>query len=314
MNNQDAESSAPEIELDNRLIYIEPSDSNEKLPITRRAARLSIYLRDVLDLNDQQAFHDSPGKKSSNSRSILTDNCDSIVTIPLRNQSCCNLNTMKNIIRWCEYHCDDPKLITNNREDSIDEDDGGGATGAGSSVLGGVDQRRKVLDELPSYWDRRFLSDIVGDEDPNLGWSKLDSLLCYSCVSTQPGCTLKQVNWWIYSAISCPQPDDKCVKIIESRGADVRVTRDCLSNLISFRDDIPADHFEGCRPAAMNPKLAVFVDNSIDELDLKQNYFHNTTYCFCEFDHWCNASIRSISNQSILFTVLIITTLTLFLV
>ncbi|UXI19237.1 hypothetical protein NH340_JMT05180 [Sarcoptes scabiei] len=143
---------------------------------------------------------------------------------------------------------------------------------------------------------------------------RVDSLLCYSCVSTQPGCTLKQVNWWIYSAISCPQPDDKCVKIIESRGADVRVTRDCLSNLISFRDDIPADHFEGCRPAAMNPKLAVFVDNSIDELDLKQNYFHNTTYCFCEFDHWCNASIRSISNQSILFTVLIITTFTLFLV
>ncbi|KAF7492955.1 E3 ubiquitin ligase complex SCF subunit sconC [Sarcoptes scabiei] len=190
MNNQDAESSAPEIELDNRLIYIEPSDSNEKLPITRRAARLSIYLRDVLDLNDQQAFHDSPGKKSSNSRSILTDNCDSIVTIPLRNQSCCNLNTMKNIIRWCEYHCDDPKLITNNREDSIDEDDGGGATGAGSSVLGGVDQRRKVLDELPSYWDRRFLSDIVGDEDPNLGWSKradlYDLLIAAHFLQIQP--------------------------------------------------------------------------------------------------------------------------------
>lgn len=130
----------------------------------------------------------------------------------------------------------------------------------------------------------------------------VSSLLCYSCVSTTPGCTLEQVSWWIYSSITCPESDDKCVKIIEKDGADIRVTRDCLSNIMSLRDDVPADRFEGCRSAAQNPKRAVFVDNAIGELELKKNAFTNTTYCFCEFDQWCNGSSSVNSTWTILVT------------
>ncbi|XP_054154379.1 uncharacterized protein LOC128952931 [Oppia nitens] len=118
------------------------------------------------------------------------------------------------------------------------------------------------------------------------------NLWCYSCVSSEPGCTLNKVDWLIHSAISCPRSDDKCVKIIDQKGSDLLVTRDCLSNIIPYRRDIPADRFEGCRPAATQPKLAVFVENSVDQLDLKKDYFDKTTYCFCEFDEWCNHSTR----------------------
>lgn len=52
--------------------------------------------------------------------------------------------------------------------------------------------------------------------------------------------------------------------------ADVQITRDCLSNLIGFRKDVPADNYEGCRPAAAQPNVAVYVENHVKELDLKR--------------------------------------------
>ncbi|CAG2103185.1 unnamed protein product [Medioppia subpectinata] len=129
------------------------------------------------------------------------------------------------------------------------------------------------------------------------------NLWCYKCVSSEPGCTVDAVNWFIHSAITCPRSDDKCVKIIDRKGSDLLITRDCLSNIIPFRRDIPADRFEGCRPAATQPKLAVYVDNSVRELDLKKDYFSDTTYCFCEFDEWCNHSLKMQSNYLIIFTI-----------
>jgi len=111
---------------------------------------------------------------------------------------------------------------------------------------------------------------------------------CYRCVSTHPGCGDK-FDWRWHWSYTCPAANDRCVKIIEKKGADVVITRDCLSSLQGIRRDIPADVYEGCRPAASDVKLAQYVFNDISELDIKRNYYDNTTFCFCDFDHLCNS-------------------------
>uniref|UniRef100_A0A1A9X0B1 Uncharacterized protein n=1 Tax=Glossina brevipalpis TaxID=37001 RepID=A0A1A9X0B1_9MUSC len=115
---------------------------------------------------------------------------------------------------------------------------------------------------------------------------------CYRCTSSTPGCG-EDFNWHGigYLGEPCPENEDICVKIIERRGAKEIITRDCLSTL-TFRTDIPADKYEGCRPAANDVRLAHYVHHNIKEHDVKRDYYSNVTFCFCFLDHRCNDSGR----------------------
>merc|ERR1712156_801971 len=131
-------------------------------------------------------------------------------------------------------------------------------------------------------------------------------LICYQCVSTHPGCGLYDFDSRWYWGKICPRSDDRCVKLIERKGADIMVTRDCLSNLEGFRTDIPADKYEGCRSSSHDVKLGQHTFNRIKELDTKRTYYDNTTWCFCNFDHWCNASTAPVvSLVAIVFSVIV---------
>ncbi|XP_049864981.1 uncharacterized protein LOC126366092 [Pectinophora gossypiella] len=116
------------------------------------------------------------------------------------------------------------------------------------------------------------------------------AIWCYQCTAATPGCV--EFNWRAmgYLGNPCPDAEDICVKLIERKGAQEVITRDCLSNFRAFRTDIPADTYEGCRPAAKDVNLANYVNNSIKELDVKRDWYDETTWCFCFLDHRCNGA------------------------
>lgn len=135
------------------------------------------------------------------------------------------------------------------------------------------------------------------------------AIWCYRCNSATPGCS-DNFNWRGigYLGEPCPEDDDICVKVVERKGgklicdamtqsdrtnlflATETITRDCLSSLVPYRTDIPADKYEGCRKGTLDPKLANYVNNSIKEINVKRDYFDSTTFCFCFLDHRCNGS------------------------
>ncbi|XP_020801849.1 uncharacterized protein LOC110178911 [Drosophila serrata] len=116
------------------------------------------------------------------------------------------------------------------------------------------------------------------------------AIWCYRCTSATPGCA-ENFNWRGIGFLGehCPEPNDICVKVTERRGAKETITRECLSAL-SFRKDIPADKYEGCRPAAKMVNLGHYVNHTIKEHDVKRDYFTDTEFCFCFLDHRCNGA------------------------
>ena len=127
-----------------------------------------------------------------------------------------------------------------------------------------------------------------------------ESLYCYRCNSNHPGCGTP-LNWWWYWGETCPEQDDKCIKIIEKKGAETIITRECLSSVRSFRTDIPADRYEGCRPAAKDLQLGHYVNNTIPQLDIHRDYYDEVTWCFCYFDHRCNSGTTMPMSPFLLF-------------
>lgn len=96
------------------------------------------------------------------------------------------------------------------------------------------------------------------------------------------------------------------MKIIERKGATEMVTRDCLSTIrATGRTDIPADPYEGCRGAALDPHLGNYVNNSIKEYDIYRRYYDDVTFCFCFFDYRCNSASREFSVSSIVIGTLV---------
>ena len=55
-----------------------------------------------------------------------------------------------------------------------------------------------------------------------------------------------------------------------------------VSSKIFVRNALLVDHYFF---TSWHPPEPLF-----KELDTKRSYYDNTTWCFCNFDHWCNAS------------------------
>ncbi|KAM7357620.1 QVR superfamily protein crim [Cochliomyia hominivorax] len=126
------------------------------------------------------------------------------------------------------------------------------------------------------------------------------AIWCYRCTSATPGCG-EDFNWRGIGFLGekCPESEDICVKVTEKRGAQRTIIRDCLSSL-SFRTDIPADKYEGCRPAAKDVRLANYVNHTIKEHDVKRDYFNDVEFCFCFLDHRCNGAEALLKTSSFL--------------
>ncbi|KAJ8675962.1 hypothetical protein QAD02_011748 [Eretmocerus hayati] len=132
-----------------------------------------------------------------------------------------------------------------------------------------------------------------------------EALNCYRCNSNQPGCgtPFNRLLYDFWGEV-CPEGDDDiCVKIIEEKGAERVITRECLSHVRGFRTDIPADKYEGCRPAAKDVRLGHYVNNSIHELDIHRDYYDSVTWCFCYFHHRCNSASSLAISSIVIFGV-----------
>ena len=60
---------------------------------------------------------------------------------------------------------------------------------------------KRICSFYNCIWVYLFLCDTV------------NSLSCYQCIGTHPGCTLYNMDWIYQKVITCPRIDDRCVKV-----------------------------------------------------------------------------------------------------
>jgi len=133
----------------------------------------------------------------------------------------------------------------------------------------------------------------------------VESIWCFECTSTQPGCG-DPFNWLFHWSVVCKEDNDVCVRIIEKKDADTVITRSCLSTIRATRTDIPPDTYEGCRPGVIDVKLGNYVNNSIKELDIYRRHYDTTEFCFCFLDHRCNGGKSIMSSVGLIGTMVIL--------
>src|SRR6218665_432449 len=117
--------------LEPEHVYLEVQDDN-RVSIRRfkcllKAAKMSSFLCDMME--------HAVGEESSSSE---------LTVLPLPRKHC-SPYAVEQIIKWCEYHCDDPSNNQPTQNRSFDEDE----TDTGDTR------------EISCYWDRNFMHNIA---------------------------------------------------------------------------------------------------------------------------------------------------------
>lgn len=121
------------------------------------------------------------------------------------------------------------------------------------------------------------------------------SLQCYRCHSSQPGCgkelNIRLQKWYTCPSLGTGSGENFCVKVIEKRGSEDHITRECLQTLrhnTGHREKLPTVQRHGyCTAARQDDPWA-----PIDERNI---------YCFCNDWNGCN-SADTIKTRSIIIS------------
>ena len=133
MKNRERESCVQKImNSETEFVYLDVQDDSglsiRRFKCLMKAAKMSTFLTDMLEHTTTEVHDGITGQ---------------VLPLPRKH---CSPYAIEQIIKWSEYHCDDPLITqpTNNR--SFDEDDNDNSDNSG---------------EISCYWDRNFMHNIA---------------------------------------------------------------------------------------------------------------------------------------------------------